>query len=205
MYNLIIKDIRSQKYWLILCIALVCLFQYTQVGFLLAVYIFITNYIISAHQIDAKEGKSTYHKFINSLPYSRQKIILSKYIGGLLAGIAAVLITLIVQLPNYPLELEQLREVWAGLVSAMVFASFYLPICYRFRNMYLPLLFMTFFVGVFVAWNQINEWINISSYIQKMNESLSMAETITYTSIFVGLLYVASYWLTVKIYERTDF
>lgn len=51
----------------------------------------------------------------------------------------------------------------------------------------------------------IGEYVNIIDAMQKATTQLTVNQMVTLVSIVVIVLFIASYFLTVKIYKRTDF
>ncbi len=72
MYNLILKDFRLQKLIILLYLIIICFFIMTFGSFYLMVVLPVGSYVINLHYYDAKNNS---HKFINSLPYSRKKLL----------------------------------------------------------------------------------------------------------------------------------
>jgi ABC-2 type transport system permease protein len=211
MYNLIAKDLRLQKILLIISTVLVFFFVLLEYGLVFTVVAIAINYVINVHFLDNRDESNKGHRFMNSLPYSRRQIILSKYISIVVMTLVTVVVTLIVQLlinvilPSYSVDIGTYKEIWISFIIVLLFATIYLPTFYRFRNKNLLSGFTMITLVVLLLWWKIEEWLNVSQYMSKVSAQLSMTEIITYTSIAAVVLYIVSYLLTVKIYERIDF
>ncbi|PEI82872.1 ABC transporter permease [Bacillus pseudomycoides] len=208
MYNLILKDFRLQKLIMLLYLLTTCFLIGTLGELGLAVVLVACCYMINLHYYDEKNNS---HKFINSLPYSRKTIIMSKYIGTMLLTLIVVLFSLSIQMviqvasPTYGVEIETPQAIVVSVLTVMLFTSIYLPLCYRFTNKYLLAAVSFIFPIVVILRKIIVEYLNITSLIRSITTQFTTNQLIILASIVTILIFIGSYFLTVRIYKRTDF
>ncbi|TBX38900.1 ABC-2 transporter permease [Bacillus thuringiensis] len=208
MYNLILKDFRLQKLMILFYLLGICFFIGTFGSFGFIVVLVAGSYMINLHYYDEKNNS---HKFINSLPYSRNKIIMSKYIGTVLFTILVVLFSLLIQAviqfasPNYGVEIETPQTIMVSVLTVMLFTSIYLPFFYRFTNKYLMAAVSIIFPVCVVLSRPIEAYVNITGLVYSVTAQFTINQLITFASIITILIFIGSYFLTVKIYKRTDF
>ncbi|EJQ57216.1 MULTISPECIES: ABC-2 transporter permease [Bacillus] len=208
MLNLILKDFRLQKVIMLLYLVVACLFIGTFGSFGLTVVLIACSYMMNLHYYDDKNNS---HKFINSLPYSRNTIIMSKYIGVIIFTLAVVLFSLLIQeiiqfiSPTHGGKVASLQEIIISILTVMFLTSIYFPFCYRFANKYLLIAVSAVSPVLIILWNSIGEYINIIDAMQKATTQLTVNQMVTLISLVIILIFIASYFLTVKIYKRTDF
>ncbi|MED2837544.1 ABC-2 transporter permease [Bacillus wiedmannii] len=208
MYNLILKDFRLQKLLILLYLLGICFFIGTFGSFGFIVVLVAGSYMINLHYYDEKNNS---HKFVNSLPYSRNKIIMSKYIGTVLFTILVVLFSLLIQAviqvasPTYGVEIENPQTIVLSILTVMLFTSIYLPFFYRFTNKYLMATVSIIFPVCVVLWRPIEAYVNITALVYSVTAQFTINQLITFASIVTILIFIGSYFLTVRIYKRTDF
>lgn len=208
MYNLFLKDLRLQKFMILFYIGIICLYQINLTNLLFTVSVIGCMYMFNAHFNDEKDNN---HKFINSLPYSRKTIILSKYAGTLIFTFFATVFTLVFQIsidaliPHFGIKIGTLKEIGASFAIIMVLTSFYLPFFYRFTNKYLLAGFSIVFLVFLFTWKKIINFMDLNKYLLNINTQFSTTELSVFTFIITLVLFIGSYFLTVRIYERTDF
>ncbi|PEJ11745.1 ABC-2 transporter permease [Bacillus wiedmannii] len=207
MYNLILKDFRLQKLIILLYLIIICFFIMTFGSFYLMVVLPVGSYVINLHYYDAKNNS---HKFINSLPYSRSSIIMSKYIGAMMFMLIVVSFSLSIQAiiqfvsPTYG-QIATPQEIVISILTAMLFTSLYLPFFYRFTNKYLIAAVSIIFPVFVVLWRTIEAYVNITDLAYSVTTQFTINQLIILVSIVTILIFIGSYFLTVRIYKRTDF
>ncbi|TCW43413.1 ABC-2 family transporter [Bacillus thuringiensis] len=207
MYNLILKDFRLQKLIILLYLIIICFFIMTFGSFYLMVVLPVGSYVINLHYYDAKNNS---HKFINSLPYSRNSIIMSKYIGTMIFMLIVVSFSLSIQAiiqfvsPTYG-QIATPQEIVISILTAMLFTSLYLPFFYRCTNKYLIAAVSIIFPVFVVLWRTIEAYINITDLAYSVTTQFTINQLIILVSIATILIFIGSYFLTVRIYKRTDF
>ncbi|HGE5782747.1 TPA: ABC-2 transporter permease [Bacillus pseudomycoides] len=207
MYNLILKDFRLQKLIILLYLIIICFFIMTFGSFYLMVVLPVSSYVINLHYYDAKNNS---HKFINNLPYSRKSIIMSKYIGTMIFMLIVVSFSLSIQaiiqfvFPTYG-QIATPQEIVISILTAMLFTSLYLPFFYRFTNKYLIAAVSIIFPVSVVLWRTIEAYVNITDLVYSVTTQFTINQLIILVSIVTILIFIGSYFLTVRIYKRTDF
>ncbi|PFZ92298.1 ABC-2 transporter permease [Bacillus wiedmannii] len=207
MYNLILKDFRLQKLIILLYLIIICFFIMTFGSFYLMIVLPVGSYVINLHYYDAKNNS---HKFINSLPYSRNSIIMSKYIGTMIFMLIVVSFSLSIQAiiqfvsPTYG-QIATPQEIVISILAAMLFTSLYLPFFYRFTNKYLIAAVSIIFPVFVVLWRTIEAYVNITDIAYSVTTQFTINQLIILVSIVTILIFIGSYFLTVRIYKRTDF
>ncbi|WP_459500459.1 ABC-2 transporter permease [Bacillus sp. C1] len=208
MYNLILKDFRLQKLVMLLYLFTICLLIGTLGKVGVAIVLVACSYMINLHYYDEKNNS---HKFLLSLPYSRNKIIMSKYIGTMLFTLMVVLFSLLIQIviqvasPTYGVEIATPHAILVSVLTVMLFTSIYLPFCYRFSNKYLLAAISFIFPIVVMLSKVIGEYLNITNPIHSITTQFTTNQLIILASIVTILIFIGSYFLTVRIYKRTDF
>lgn len=208
MYNLILKDFRLQKLIMLFYLVIICFFVMTFGSFCLMVVLAASSYVINLHYYDAKNNS---HKFINSLPYSRKSIIMSKYIGAMIFTLILVLFSLLIQavirfvFPTYGGQIANPQAIVISILTVMLFTSLYLPFFYRFTNKYLIAAVSIIFPVFIVLWRAITANVNITDLVYSVTTQFSINQLIILASIVTVLIFIGSYFLTVRIYQRTDF
>ncbi|PEM27598.1 ABC-2 transporter permease [Bacillus pseudomycoides] len=207
MYNLILKDFRLQKLIILLYLIIICFFIMTFGSFYLMVVLPVGSYVINLHYYDAKNNS---HKFINSLPYSRKLIIMSKYIGTMMFMLIVVSFSLSIQAiiqfvsPTYG-QIATPQEIVISILTAMLFTSIYLPFFYRFTNKYLIAAVSIIFPVFVVLWRTIEAYVNITDLAYSFTTQFTINQLVILASIVTILIFMGSYFLTVRIYKQTDF
>ncbi|PEY37138.1 ABC transporter permease [Bacillus cereus] len=207
MYNLILKDFRLQKLIILLYLIIICFFIMTVGSFYLMVVLPVGSYVINLHYYDAKNNS---HKFINSLPYSRKSIIMSKYIGTMIFMLIVVSFSLSIQAiiqfvsPTYG-QIATPQAIVISILTAMLFTSLYLPFFYRFTNKYLIAAVSIIFPVLVVLWRTIEAYVNITDLVYSVTTQFTINQLVILASIVTILIFIGSYFLTVRIYKCTDF
>ena len=136
---------------------------------------------------------------------------MSKYIGVIIFTLTVVLFSLLIQeiiqfiSPIHGGKVASLQEIIISILTVMLLTSIYFPFCYRFANKYLLIAVSAVSPVLIILWKSIGEYVNIIDAMQKATTQLTVNQMVTLVSIVVILLFIASYFLTVKIYKRTDF
>lgn len=202
MLNLIRKDIALQKGTLL--ILLPVLFLYLLVG-KSDIWVGIIFCIAIIMQSFALDEKPSMNLFLNSLPYTRKEIVSSKYI---VAGAFTLLVVSTIVLGNLILhgKLTQWDQLLFTAIVVVLFISFAFPFSYRFKSQYLMIASGVLFVLYLVI---------ATKFIPDVNDRLSMGirtilsldNTLLYTGgiLTVILLYIISWMLSVRIYNRKVF
>ncbi|MTH53285.1 hypothetical protein GKZ89_07645 [Bacillus mangrovi] len=204
MYNLILKDFRLQKWLFLIYLAIVVL--YIGVGSNLPVITAVVggSYAINTHWYDSKKNGNI---FLISLPYSRGKIILSKFIGTFIVSVIYAFITLGLQAAiTGGKETGSIGDILFGLMSVMIFTALYFPLLYKFSNRYLvTILSFLFILFIFFGMKVMDLAGEMVMSFFETVVSLSPADLLAWTGAVTVVLCVMSYFLTLKIYKAREF
>jgi len=163
--------------------------------------VFCIVIIMNAFQTDET---SSANLLLNSLPYTRKEIVSSKYIGAL---IFIFLTLLTIFIGNWMIHREIMQwEILLFITSiVMGLISFAFPFSYLFNSKYL----LIGFGGVFVVYMVTLSFIpNLNDRVREVVQTvLSLDNSLFYLGIIlsVGLLYVLSWILSIRIYSRKVF
>lgn len=167
-------------------------------------FIFSLSFIMSACSLDEKDNINI---LLNSLPYTRKEIVASKYIGALLFTLLFVIVMYVGDfLVNGNNGLLLLKEVMLILGLVMITTSFLLPFLYKFKMQYLHMAM----VGVVVIY-----LLTISFFIKNLHDviraltlkilALQEIQLYFFAMLIIVILYIGSWLLSIRIYERKVF
>ncbi|MFC9540308.1 ABC-2 transporter permease [Lysinibacillus sp. NPDC056959] len=205
MFNLIFKDILIQKKLILFYIATIILYLVADISSLILIgFVYSVVFIMSAFSYDEKDNANI---LLNSLPYTRKEIVSSKYIGSL---IFATIFIFIVYVGNFLLNGKEVLFIWKEMLLifglVMIAISFLLPIAYKFKSQFFMIASGALF-GIYML--IINTFIpdfnnKLRALIQKF---MTLQETQMYLiAIFtIVILYIGSWLLSIRIYERKAF
>lgn len=201
MLNLIRKDMILQKKTLPFMLLFLFIYLFVNVSTSWVAIVFCIVIIMNAFQTDET---SSANLLLNSLPYTRKEIVSSKYIGAL---IFIFLTLLTIFIGNWMIHREIMQwEVLLFITSiVMGLISFAFPFSYLFNSKYL----LIGFGGVFVVYMVTLSFIpNLNDRVREVVQTvLSLDNSLFYLGIIlsVGLLYVLSWILSIRIYSRKVF
>lgn len=201
MLNLIRKDMILQKKTLPFMLLLLFVYLFVNVSTSWVAIVFCIVIIMNAFQTDET---SSANLLLNSLPYTRKEIVSSKYIGAL---IFIFLTLLTIFIGNWMIHREIMQwEILLFITSiVMGLISFAFPFSYLFNSKYL----LIGFGGVFVVYMVTLSFIpNLNDRVRELVQTvLSLDNSLFYLGIIlsVGLLYVLSWILSIRIYSRKVF
>ncbi|MBB5148034.1 ABC-2 transporter permease [Ureibacillus thermosphaericus] len=201
MLNLIRKDMILQKKTLPFMLLFLFIYLFVNVSTSWVAIVFCIVIIMNAFQTDET---SSANLLLNSLPYTRKEIVSSKYIGAL---IFIFLTLLTIFIGNWMIHREIMQwEVLLFITSiVMGLISFAFPFSYLFNSKYL----LIGFGGVFVVYMVTLSFIpNLNDRVREVVQTvLSLDNSLFYIGIIlsVGLLYVLSWILSIRIYSRKVF
>lgn len=204
MFSLIRKDFLLQKHIVLLYIAILLLFSLFVEASVYVGFIFSLSFIVSACSLDEKDNINI---LLNSLPYTRKEIVTSKYIGALLFTLLFVIVMYVGDfLVNGSNGLLLLKEVMLILGLVMITTSFLLPFLYKFKMQYLHMAM----VGVVVIY-----LLTISFFINNLHDviraltlkilALQEIQLYFFAMLIIVILYIGSWLLSIRIYERKVF
>ena len=204
MYNLIRKDFLIQKNIIIFYIATIILYLLVDAPLVLIGFIYSVVFIINTFSHDEKGNANI---LLNSLPYTRKEIVSSKYIGALV--FTSIIIAIIYVCDFFLNEKEVLfswKEILLIMGLVMVAISFMFPISYKFKTQHLMIasaaLFGIYMVTINFLLPNLND--TLRELIQKFM-TLPEIQLYLIAILTVVLLYIGSWLLSIRIYERKVF
>jgi ABC-2 type transport system permease protein len=204
MVNLILKDIIIQKNTIIIYIATIILYLLVDVSPIFLGVLYSVVFIMTAFSTDDKGNANI---LLNSLPYTRKEVVSSKYMGAL---IFTSVIIFIIYLGDFFLngkgEVFLWREILLIIGLVMVTISFILPISYKFKSKHLVMILVGL-VGIYLVTITLlipNLHDLLRGFVQNF---LALQETQMYfvAILITVILYIGSWLLSIRIYERKAF
>ncbi|MEY9979511.1 ABC-2 transporter permease [Lysinibacillus sp. RC79] len=203
MINLILKDFLIQKKLILFYIATIIIYLLAGVPLIFLGFLYSVIYILNAFAYDEKDNANI---LLNSLPYTRKEIVSSKYIGSL---IFTTLFVFMIYVGDFLINGKGVLFIWKEMLLiiglVMVAISFMFPISYKFKTQYLLIASGVLF-GIYML--TINLLVPINDILRELTRKfLTLQETQMYfvASITVIILYIGSWLLSVRIYERKAF
>ncbi|MGE7952990.1 ABC-2 transporter permease [Lysinibacillus xylanilyticus] len=204
MVNLILKDIIIQKNTIIIYIATIILYLLADVSPIYLGILYSVVFIMNTFSVDDKGNANI---LLNSLPYTRKEVVSSKYMGAL---IFTFVIIFIIYLGDFLLngkgEAFLWREILLIIGLVMVTTSFILPISYKFKSKHLVMI-----LGALVGLYLVTITIllpNLHDILREVVRNfLALQETQMYfvAILTTVILYIGSWLLSIRIYERKAF
>ncbi|MFJ3390377.1 ABC-2 transporter permease [Lysinibacillus sp. NPDC086135] len=204
MINLILKDVLIQKKLILFYIATIIIYLWAGVPSLLFLgFLYSVIFILNAFAYDEKDNANI---LLNSLPYTRKEIVSSKYIGSLIFTTIFIFMIYVGDfLINGKGDLFIWKEMLLIIGLVMVAISFMFPISYKFKTQYL-LIALSVLFGIYML--TISLLVPINDLLRELaRRFLTLQETQMYfvASITVITLFIGSWLLSIRIYERKAF
>src|SRR5690625_1377840 len=201
MINLIKRDAIIQKNQLLIFIPLILFFVFMDTH---PVIIFLVASIFIPFNAFAYDEKVETNILLNSLPYTRKKIIAARYLGSLVYMFISVVFTCIaLYVFNKPFTIEQMGF---GISIFIIFAACTFPLFSVLKQGYITLfLLISFIVLVGTVPSFVS---NILHHLPEITEFIMALPTLLlYGSVFFITisLYVGSWMLSTYIYQRKAF
>lgn len=196
MINLLLKDYRIQKYSLIIYFFILILALRTDYETPVAVILVGVVFVVNAISYDNKNKVTL---FLVALPYTRNQLITSKYIGSIL-----IVIPILVAAVAYKLIFEKgiaitMLEVILCFVGVLLFVAFYLPIAYKWGQQYVLIVSFVLILGVLYLGRPIYKY--IAPKLSFLND-LSQYQLYTMGAGVTVILCALSWLLTLKIFNN---
>ncbi|MFJ8102876.1 ABC-2 transporter permease [Lysinibacillus sp. NPDC096212] len=203
MINLILKDVLIQKKLILFYIATIIIYLLAGVPLIFLGFLYSVIYILNAFAYDEKDNANI---LLNSLPYTRKEIVSSKYIGSL---IFTTLFVFMIYVGDFLINGKGDLFIWKEMLLiiglVMVAISFMFPISYKFKTQYLLIASGVLF-GIYML--TISLLVPINDILRELTRKfLTLQETQMYfvASITVIILFIGSWLLSIRIYERKAF
>ncbi|OXS72802.1 hypothetical protein B1B04_14335 [Lysinibacillus sp. KCTC 33748] len=204
MFNLIFKDILIQKKVFLIYIATIIIYLLIDVSPIPIAVVCSLTFINMALSYDEKDNANM---LLNSLPYTRREIVSSRYVGVLIFTSLFIMLT---YGGSFLLNGKETPFSWKAILLiigiVMVAISLLLPVFYKFKRQYLMLAAGALF-GIYLA--------TIKLLIPNLNETLreltrkflALQETQMYlvAILTIAILYIGSWLLSIRIYEKKAF
>ncbi|QED48771.1 ABC-2 transporter permease [Cytobacillus dafuensis] len=209
MYSLILKDYLMLKRMILLITCVIAFFHILQNPPTLAISMAGIFFISS---VGSFEDRSNSHIMLNSLPLNRKNIISSKYVGALIFGVFAVMMSVIFQAVFYFVfhiydhPFPEVKHLFIGMLCILLFTSIYFPILYKFGEKYTRIVTM-FLVIAIIAFGQIMMYLLKDQVleIQQFLSQFTVNQLIFAGGLIIAIIYLVSWFCTIKIYEAKDF
>ncbi|MGI5920478.1 MAG: ABC-2 transporter permease [Syntrophomonadaceae bacterium] len=216
MYNLLRKDILVQKNSLWFCVgySIFIFFAFSGPTFRPLIYVMgatVIAYVLVLSAIQA-EFKNNSDLILLSFPVKRQQVVASKYIGVLIFTFIALavigllgLILSFCPLP-FPTRLINWTDAVITVISVMLLTSIYLPIYYKTAGRWVQIINAIVFMVIFFVPSSL---VNLASHQQILwlEETASQNPwLLTVLALAImGIIFYASYLISLRIYQRKDF
>ncbi|MCI1696393.1 ABC-2 transporter permease [Aneurinibacillus aneurinilyticus] len=204
MFNLILKDILIQKKIIIVYVATLLLYLLLNISPVFIGFIYSIVFIMTAYSYDEKDNINI---LLNSLPYTRKEIVSSKYIGALIFTSLFVIVIFVGDLVvNGNAALFSWKETLLIFGLVMVTTAFILPFSYKFKSQYLliasAVLFGLYILAISFFFRNLNDRLR-----ELIQEFMTLQEIQFYflAILMILILYIASWLLSIRIYERKVF
>lgn len=199
MLNLLRKDFLVQKNLLFIMLPLLFVVTYFATS---AIWEGILFSIAIIMQVFYADEKPSVHLLLNSLPFSRNQIVSSKYVGACVL-IILVLATIFIGHFIFYKEVYPWNQMLLIACIVFLFISFAFPFSYLFHSQYLLIGSGVLFVLYLIL---INLFVpNMNDIIRGITQRvLEMADYQLYllAIITVLVLYVSSWILSIRIYSK---
>jgi len=204
MLRLLWKDILTQKRTFLILIAILVAFLLLNDG-ISFMWLGIWFSIVVAMNTFNIDEKANIQTLLNSLPYTRREIVSSKYIGALVFTVFNVCFIYIGDyLINGSKELFVWKEMLLIVGIVLLAVSFMFPFSFKFKSQYL-------LTGVMVSFVVYMVLANIFALNDKVREfvghvlALSDTQLFLYGSGIILVIYLVSWLLSIRIYQRKAF
>jgi hypothetical protein len=209
MFSLIKKDLLIQKSYLfyLIFVALIAIISFSGLkGAIFLPVTFILTYVFMQHACYC-DDKNNAHLLLNSLPLSRKKIVLSRYLSlfvfftislgfcAVLGWISELIFSDFIHF-SFPVE-----GVAAVLAAVLLMNSIGLPVFYTFGYSKARIVNVILFIGIFNAflfWESAGKF--IANFFNK--GSLFSGYFVLNIAFFI---YALSYVVSAKIYSKREF
>lgn len=202
MFNLIRKDVLLQKTTIMILLPLLVVYLFLENSSIWGGIIFSIAIIMNAYSVDEK---ASIHMLLNSLPYTRKEIVSSKYMGAFVF-MGIVVITIFIGNLIIHQEITIWKDVLFIVSPVMVGISLMFPFSYKFKSQYMLIGALVSLVIYMVVIPLIipNSNDKIREFVQVV---LTLPTTLFYLLIALSVLvlYVGSWLLSIRIYERKVF
>lgn len=210
MLGLIKKDLlvmkNNLKYFLLMILVFAFFSRESNIIYFIPIFISIMIFITTFSYDDYNK----WNTYAITLPLSREKIVLAKYLTSLLLMVGTVLITFllsfVIDTINHSFDFDEVFPmIFGGLFALVLLQSFMYPLIYKFGTEKGRI---GLFVGVFAVSGLVGYLVNhvkidttaFTGFIQFFNQY-----GILLLSIVMVILFVGSYFVSKRIYLKKEF
>ena len=210
MLGLIKKDLlvmkNNLKYFLLMILVFAFFSRESNIIYFIPIFISIMIFITTFSYDDYNK----WNTYAITLPLSREKIVLAKYLTSLLLMVGTVLITFLLSFVigtiNHSFDFDEVFPmIFGGLFALVLLQSFMYPLIYKFGTEKGRI---GLFVGVFAVSGLVGYLVNhvkidttaFTGFIQFFNQY-----GILLLSIVMVILFVGSYFVSKRIYLKKEF
>jgi hypothetical protein len=213
MFHLIKKDFLIQKKNIILSIFVIVFFfiSFPKINDIsLMVSVFAITYMLTLGSC-AVDEKNNSDKLLSSLPITKEKLILSKYLSVLVFAAYAVLINVVIyttiKILNLPVNLMSIsfNGLISSIIGSILYGSISLPLIFKLgylksRMVNLLLFFAIMFGGTAIIDKMVNK--NDLSHIVLNQSYLILTIIIIFISV---IIFIVSYNISLYFYKNREF
>lgn len=210
MLGLIKKDLfvmkNNLKYFLLMILVFAFFSRESNIIYFIPIFISIMIFITTFSYDDYNKWDT----YAITLPLSREKIVLAKYLTSLLLMVGTVLITFllsfVIDTINHSFDFDEVFPmIFGGLFALVLLQTFMYPLIYKFGTEKGRI---GLFVGVFAVSGLVGYLVNrvkidttaLTGFIQFFNQY-----GILLLSIVMVILFVGSYFVSKRIYLKKEF
>ena len=210
MLGFIKKDLlvmkNNLKYFLLMILVFAFFSRESNIIYFIPIFISIMIFITTFSYDDYNK----WNTYAITLPLSREKIVLAKYLTSLLLMVGTVLITFLLSFVigtvNHSFDFDEVFPMlFGGLFALVLLQSFMYPLIYKFGT---EMGRIGLFVGVFAVSGLVGYLVNhvkidttaLTGFIQFFNQY-----GILLLSIVMVILFVGSYFVSKRIYLKKEF
>ena len=210
MLGFIKKDLlvmkNNLKYFLLMILVFAFFSRESNIIYFIPIFISIMIFITTFSYDDYNKWDT----YAITLPLSREKIVLAKYLTSLLLMVGTVLITFllsfVIDTINHSFDFDEVFPmIFGGLFALVLLQSFMYPLIYKFGTEKGRI---GLFVGVFAVSGLVGYLVNrvkidttaLNGFIQFCNQY-----GILLLSIAMVILFVGSYFVSKRIYLKKEF
>lgn len=162
------------------------------------------------------EHKNNSDMVINSLPITRREIVAAKYLSIMAAIAAALVIVSLVGLvfhqfaPPFNYRLITGKDVFTTFVSVLLLSALSLPIYFKTGAQWVRMVNVVIFLIIFFAPVQIAGFIIKNQQVPWIQNLIIISRDqlwlpVVGGSVFMLILLLASYFISLRIYKKKDF
>ena len=202
MLRLVYKDIRLQRNTMLIMLPFLYLFLFEGTSMIYVSILFCIALIMNAFAVDEKPPINL---LLNSLPYTRKEIVISKYIS---ASLFTAIVLMTIMLGNWLIHRESVPLNQLVLISAFVaiFIAAAFPLSYLLNSQYLLIAgIVTFAVYLFIANTFIPDLNDRIRNLTQLILSYDHTQLYIYILLTTGILSILSLMISMRIYSKKVF